>query len=131
MMFARLLLRITLLLGLVLLGTVPDGMMRKAGADGIRLVLCTGDGTREVWLTEDGETIPVEDGHDNGHTDGTGRRPHCVQVTLASQDAPPPAPADRLLTLRPVERAQPLHQILYRQIADDTRRTRAPPVSLV
>lgn len=130
MMLARLLLRCALLLALLLLGTVPDGMMRKAGPEGLRLVLCTEDGVREVWLTEDGDTVPVEESERGDHDSARGK-PHCVQVALASQDVPPPLAAGRVGTLRPVERAQPPHQVRHRQIADHARRTRAPPVSLV
>src|SRR5690606_40255804 len=45
---------ILLLLSLVLSGIVPQGMMRAAGEDGVRLVLCTEEGPRDLWLSADG-----------------------------------------------------------------------------
>jgi len=131
MSFARLLLRFVLLLGLVLTGTVPDGMMRQAGPEGgLRLVLCTPDGTKEVWLTEDGETVPVEAASEEGGSHDGGK-PHCVQVALASQDAPPPLAEARVLELRPADPAQLPHQVARWRNIEDARRTRAPPVPLV
>lgn len=124
----RPLLLIALLLGLVLHGTVPDGMMRQAGPEGgLRLVLCTPEGTKEVWLTEDGEAVPVETG---GH-DSTGHKPHCVQVALTFHDAPPPLGAPHPFILRPADLPRRSHQVLHRQVAGDARRSRAPPVPRV
>ncbi len=55
----RLLLSMVLLLALLLSGTVPQGMMRVAGADadGVRLVLCTPDGLRDAWMAPDGTIV--------------------------------------------------------------------------
>lgn len=120
----RPLLLIALLLGLVLHGTVPDGMMRQAGPDGaLRLVLCTPEGTKEVWLTADGEAVPVERG---GHA-RSGHKPHCVQVALTFHDAPPPLAEPRHFILRPADLPRQGHQVLHRQVAGDARRSRAPP----
>lgn len=123
-LFARLLPRTLLLLALVLLGTVPDGTMRQAGPDGIRLVLCTSDGTKEVWLTEDGDTVPVDEAEGKG---GDHDR-HCVQVALIAQNAPVPQPLPVELALLFADMVRPDHQILHRQIAGGARRARAPPV---
>lgn len=46
---------LTLLLALILSGTVPQGFMRSKGADGMTIVLCTADGPTEVWLSADGD----------------------------------------------------------------------------
>ena len=54
----RLTLRLVLFCALVLSGTVPQGMMRQAGADGIALVLCTAEGPQPVWMTPDGQMLP-------------------------------------------------------------------------
>ena len=48
----------TLLLALILSGTVPQGFMRTTGADGTSLVLCTSQGPTEVWLTASGDIQP-------------------------------------------------------------------------
>ena len=85
--------RALLLLALIGSATVPDGLMRAQGPDGLQLVLCTPDGTQEVWLTDDGEVIPVEDGQPVQDHDG----PHCVQVNVAGTEGPPdPGPLIRL-----------------------------------
>lgn len=125
MRFAHALVRTVLLLALLVAGTVPDGMMRHAGEGGVRLVLCTGDGVKEVWLNADGSTAPAEteDGKNNGTPE-----PHCVQVVLAAADAAPILPDWHGLDLRSGDPALPGHQILHRQTAGDTRRSRAPPI---
>lgn len=43
-----------LVLALTLAGIVPQGMMRVAGDDGSRLVLCTEEGPRDLWLGPEG-----------------------------------------------------------------------------
>ncbi|CUH65490.1 hypothetical protein TG4357_01893 [Thalassovita gelatinovora] len=125
MRFALLLARPLLVLALVLLGTVPDGMMRHAGPDGIRLVLCTSSGTKEVWLTEDGSTIPVGEKQDQG---GDPHAPHCVQVSLTTQNAAPPLAEPVAFALGFCDLALPTDQILNRQTAGGATRARAPPV---
>ncbi|WP_323786459.1 DUF2946 family protein [Thalassovita sp.] len=127
MRFAFLLARTLLVLALVLLGTVPDGMMRQSGPDGIRLVLCTSDGTKEVWLTDDGGTTPVREEDGQG---GDGHKPHCVQVSLAVQSAAPPLAEPNAQELVFCELALPTHQVLRRQTAGGAARARAPPVSV-
>ena len=78
--FLGLITRALLLVALLGSSTVPDGLMRAQGPEGMQLVLCTPDGTQEVWLTDAGEIIPAEDeqpardDHD---------APHCVQVSVA------------------------------------------------
>lgn len=67
-----------LVLSLSLSGIVPQGMMRVAGDRGARLVLCTDDGPREIWLGADGALrdeapLPARN-HDVGK---------CLAVTLA------------------------------------------------
>lgn len=44
----------SLLLAIFLSGVVPQGFMRIADVDGMKLVLCTPEGPSEVWLTDDG-----------------------------------------------------------------------------
>ncbi len=67
-----------LLLALTLAGTVPQGMMRAPDGVGQRLVLCTPDGPREIWMGEDGVArdhapLPAQN-HETGK---------CLSVTLA------------------------------------------------
>lgn len=76
--FARALLSTLLLLALILAGTVPEGMMRVADESGQRLVLCTSDGPREIWMGADGvaqDRAPLPDQNRE-----TGK---CLSVTLA------------------------------------------------
>lgn len=116
--------RTLLLLALLLAGMVPDGMMRQAGADGMRLVLCTSDGAQEVWLSEDGRATPVDPDQDGK----TAHKPHCVQVNLIAQAAVIPAAVPLSGLVLPVLVSGAAHQVLARQVAGDTRRTRAPPI---
>ena len=53
-----------LLLALCLSGIVPEGMMRTTDAGGTRLVLCTGEGPRELWMLADGSISDQEPSHD-------------------------------------------------------------------
>ncbi|MHA6265122.1 DUF2946 family protein [Arenibacterium sp. CAU 1754] len=53
-----------LLLALCLSGIVPEGMMRTVDADGTRLVLCTGEGPREIWMAADGSISDQEPSHE-------------------------------------------------------------------
>lgn len=81
MRFSAFIRRISLalvLLALFLGATVPKGMMQVADAGGMRLVLCTTDGPREMVLAEDGtiHEIPV------GNHDGSGDSP-CLAVSLS------------------------------------------------
>lgn len=53
-----------LLLAFLLSSTVPQGFMRATDGDGMAIVLCTTDGTSEVWLSANGEIqdeAPVQD----------------------------------------------------------------------
>lgn len=47
-----------LLIALVLMASVPQGMMRATSADGMVLVLCTGEGPKELRIDAQGN--PVE-----------------------------------------------------------------------
>ncbi|MDX2484534.1 MAG: hypothetical protein QNK42_12830 [Pseudodonghicola sp.] len=115
------------LLFLALLGsaTVPTGLMRAQGPDGMRLVICTPDGTQEVWLTSAGEALPVEDHQpDRGDHHGS----NCVQVSVTGAEAPPRIGSLIRLPLWPMA---PPAITAQRPTAQDflTRhRTRAPPV---
>ena len=113
--------RALLLLALLGTGSVPEGMMRAGGADGMRLVLCTTDGPQEVWLTDDGRTIPIED-HDTDHD-----QPHCVQVSIGSVDLSPPQPVALALDLRPADLVPHDRAALPRQRAPSQNGARAPP----
>lgn len=95
--------------------------MRAGGADGMRLVLCTTDGPQEVWLTDDGRTIPVED-HDTDHD-----QPHCVQVSIGSVDLTPPHPDAVGLNLRPADLDGRDQAVPVCQGAPSHNRARAPP----
>lgn len=115
--------RALLLLSLLLAGMVPDGMMRQAGADGMRLVLCTTDGVQEVWLSEDGETTPVDPAQDRK----TSHKSQCVQVNLIAQTASIPGAEPLVVRLLPGVVSGTTHQVLSRQVVGSTRRSRAPP----
>lgn len=113
--------RALLFLALLGTGSVPEGMMRAGGAEGMRLVLCTTDGPQVVWLTDDGRTIPVED-HDTEHD-----RPHCVQVSIGSVELTPPHPVAIGLDLRPADLVGRDRAMPARQPAPSHNRARAPP----
>lgn len=71
-------LRVLLLVGLILSGTVPQGMMRTASADGMQLVLCTPEGPKEVWMGADGDIRDTQPTSDEPHS-----APKCLSVALA------------------------------------------------
>jgi len=71
-------LRILLLVALMVAGTVPHGLMRMARADGIKLVLCTPDGPKELWMTADGEIHEDQPTHEEEHSG-----PQSLNVALA------------------------------------------------
>lgn len=115
-----------LLLSLMVSGIVPDGMMRQAEEDGIRLVLCTGEGTQEVWLTQDGQSRPVTP----ADTNEAGHKQHCIQVSLALGDVQPQNMARLLQVARHVEFAAGTHQTHKRLTKAMAAEPRAPPVLL-
>ena len=118
------LLRSCLLIALVLSGSVPAGMMHASGADGVRLVLCTPEGTKEVWLAEDGTATPVEDEAPSDH----GNRPHCVQVSLHAADWTLPRPVPATWQHRPASVAALTHQVSHHPAPSGPRLSRAPPL---
>lgn len=71
-------LRILVLVALMVAGTVPQGLMRMARADGMELVLCTPEGPKELWMTADGEVHEDRPTHEEEHSG-----PKCLSVTLA------------------------------------------------
>ncbi|MDQ2094068.1 DUF2946 family protein [Rhodalgimonas zhirmunskyi] len=120
------------LLFLALLGsaTMPTGLMRAQGPDGMQLVLCTPDGTKEVWLTNDGEVRPVDE-HQPGsgdHNGGDHNGPHCVQVSVANAEAPPQVSSLIPLLLWPVAPPAITAQRPASQALLSRHRSRAPPV---
>ncbi|WP_347312246.1 hypothetical protein [Defluviimonas sp. SAOS-178_SWC] len=80
-MFARLLPAL-LVLSLWLSGVVPQGMMRVAGGDGTRLMLCTEDGPRDIWMGVDGTLREQGPLPERNHEVGK-----CLAVTLALMGA--------------------------------------------
>ena len=124
---ARFLTGCLLLLALIQLATMPDGMMRQAGPAGIRLVLCSDDGLREVWLGEDGEITPVGEADASDGAPPHRRRPHCVQVALSLPEAAPPIPSLRRDRLAFATLARRPHQIAARPPGGTARHPRAPP----
>ncbi|MFC3613640.1 hypothetical protein ACFORG_07690 [Lutimaribacter marinistellae] len=116
--------RALFVLALICSATVPDGFMRAQGPGGMSLVLCTTDGTQEVWLTDTGEVVSVEGS-------GTGHDPHdgssCVQLTVSSTENPPHPGA--LIRLSPWPTVPPLagEQCLASAHHPKRHRTRAPP----
>tara|TARA_R110002126_G_scaffold30259_7_gene99170 strand:+ start:47982 stop:48356 length:375 start_codon:yes stop_codon:yes gene_type:complete len=115
-----------LLLSLFLSGIVPAGMMRQADEGGMRLVLCTGEGIQEVWLTPDGETRPVTP----AETNDAAHKQHCIQVNLAFGEVQPQNVAGLLQVAQPVEFTTSTHQTLKRLNATTAGEPRAPPVLL-
>lgn len=66
-----------ILIALVLTAVVPQGMMRMADGDGFRLLLCTEDGPREIWLASgEGPSEPVPVSDDSRETT------RCLAVTI-------------------------------------------------
>ncbi|EBA08010.1 DUF2946 family protein [Sagittula stellata] len=61
MPFLRTITRALLLLGLIGTSVVPTGFMRVSGPEGIRLVICTGDGPQEITVDASGAPIPDDD----------------------------------------------------------------------
>lgn len=75
---ARMSVFLTLLIALIVSGTVPQGFMRDSRAGGMALVLCTPEGPTEVWLTAEGEIEEV------APTDHSSKdAPACLAVTLS------------------------------------------------
>lgn len=120
-------LRAVLLIALLLGGTVPDGMMRVAEpGEGLRLVLCTPEGTKEVWLAEDGKVTPVDDGPaDDGEPHDP---PVCVQVTFIGPDGVPPEPAPVRSFHSFTVPWRVVHQVAHRPALTRPQLSRAPPV---
>lgn len=116
--------RALLLLALFGTGSVPDGTMRVARAEGMRLVLCTTEGTQEVWLGDDGKVTPVGEGQTGQDHDGQ----HCVQVSVAGTEAPPYP--GTLIRLPPWPMASPMiaAQRPVSQYHFHRNRSRAPPL---
>ncbi|MDE4273104.1 hypothetical protein PXK58_00160 [Phaeobacter gallaeciensis] len=125
MFFLSLITRALLLLALLGSSTVPDGLMRAQGPEGMRLVLCTPDGTQEVWLTDAGEIIPAED-EQPARDDHDG--PHCVQVSVAGT-----VPSSNVglliqMPLRPLALPTGSAQRPVSQDLPNQHRSRAPPL---
>ncbi|MBE0412970.1 DUF2946 family protein [Yoonia sp.] len=57
---ARRFLRLALLVPFLLAQLIASGTMAKAGPDGFRMVLCTGDGLVEVIIAADGTIHPTD-----------------------------------------------------------------------
>ncbi len=120
------LLRSLLVIALTLAGTVPAGMMRVSGGDGLRLVLCTPDGTQEVWLADDGTVTPVDE---PGEDDSRGHRPsHCVQVTLFADGGGGDLSEPIALGLRPASLPSVSHQTTRAPTPTRSNLCRAPPL---
>lgn len=125
MHLATLITRALLVLALLGPATVPTGMMRAQGPDGMRLVICTPDGTREVLLTNDGEVHPVEDHQpDGGGHDGS----DCIQISVTGAEAPPRLGAAIRLSLWPTAPPAVTAQRPTAHAPLARHRTRAPPV---
>ena len=113
-----------LLLSLAFSGVVPQGMMRVAGEDGVRLVLCTEEGPRDLWLAPDGsmsERAPLpEKNHEVGKCLAVGYAFAAVQAAALAD----PGRADFAL-FRPVLTSA--HWPGF--TVDLSRAARAPPFS--
>lgn len=119
-----LILRALVILALLGTASVPQGMMRAPGPDGARLVLCTPDGVKEIWLRDDGTVRPVEA---PDRSDGGASHPHCVQVTHAQTASAPPAGLPRVIEFRPAGLILPAAQIDHPQPRRNATPVRAPP----
>lgn len=67
-----------LLVSMFLSGIVPQGMMRVADADSTRLVLCTPEGPRDIWMRADGSVSDQAPLPEENHEVSK-----CLAVTLA------------------------------------------------
>ncbi|MDV7270182.1 hypothetical protein RYZ20_04615 [Thioclava sp. A2] len=76
--FAQAMLSGLLLLALIVAGSVPEGMMRVADGSGLRLVLCTPEGPREIWMDAKGVAHDRAPLPDQNHETGK-----CLSVTMA------------------------------------------------
>lgn len=114
----------SLFLALLLSGTVPQGFMRATDGDGMAIVLCTTDGTSEVWLSENGEI------QDEAPVDGTSsEQSGCLAITVALT-----AIQGAFGTLGQTIEFAPFRMVLVDRrgpIAPVTpRQTRAPPITI-
>lgn len=98
--------------------------MRASGPQGLRLVLCTADGTQEVFLTDAGEVIPVEEDAPD-HSD-----PHCIQVSAASTEKSPAFERAHSLPLWSLAVPQKQSQLVASKAIGDSHAPRAPPRSI-
>lgn len=132
MALARPLLRVLLLLAVILSGTVPEGMMRMAGADGMAgpsLVLCTGDGPQEIRLLPDGAVVPADRGSQDDQGDHK-RQAKCLSLHLGdphAQNWAMPLPKRAGFALRRTPVGDQIAALAPRlQLAE----ARAPPLSV-
>lgn len=121
------LLRAVLVLALLGTGTVPQGMMRAATGDGLRMVICTDGGLREVLIAADGTITPAGSQPDSDPDHGG---MPCLVISQTMPDhapalcpAPLPLPRDAALTHH-----HDLH--LPPATAPPCAQPRAPPLSL-
>jgi hypothetical protein len=76
---------------------VPTGWMPVAGADGVRITLCTGQGLVVATLDADGDILPMDPSED-------APRETCPFATFAHSADLPPMP---LVAAAPIEHAAP------------------------
>lgn len=118
-------LRVALLIALIASGGVPQGMMRVAGAEGTRLVLCTGEGPREIWMAADGSVSDEAPLPSQNHEVSS-----CLAVSLSLAGLEMPALPD----FRPAERAPepvpPARVAVVLHAPDPAHGPRAPPFSV-
>ncbi len=114
--------RVVLLVALIASGVVPQGMMRVAGAEGARLVLCTGEGPREIWMAADGSVSDEAPLPSTNHEVSS-----CLAVSLSLAGLEMPALPD----FRPAERAPepvlPARGLAPMRAPDPAHGARAPP----
>lgn len=121
------LLRAVLMLALLATGTVPQGMMRASDGDGMRMVICTDGGPRDMLITADGVATPAPPKPDSG-AEGHGMA--CIVISQAMPDHDPPCCATPARLLRETALVAHRHLLLPPATAAPRAQPRAPPLSV-
>ncbi|SNZ07574.1 hypothetical protein [Cohaesibacter gelatinilyticus] len=68
-----------LLISMLVLGGLPQGVMEVSDSDGVRIVICTGNGPLDLWQQLDGtvsEQMPEQEQSERSHD--------CINVLVAN-----------------------------------------------
>lgn len=121
------LLRAVLMLALLAAGTVPQGMMRASDGDGMRMVICTDDGPREMLIAADGVVKPAPPQPDS---EAEGHGMACLVISQAMPDHDPSCCAAQARRLRETTLVAHHHLLLPPATAPPRAQPRAPPMSV-